>query len=116
MGSTFRRLEYAFRPVTNQTDFLLEDLPVFVTFLLCLFLFVALTMFFGFHMNLVLNAMTTIELREKKNNEDPYIKHRFYVAHIKFDRGKWGTSCTSSVHGTHGCFLFTLGEMEHTRK
>jgi hypothetical protein len=34
--------------------------------------------------------MTTIELREKKNNDDPFIKHRFYVAHIKFDRGKWG--------------------------
>uniref|UniRef100_A0A7S0H4L6 Palmitoyltransferase n=1 Tax=Amorphochlora amoebiformis TaxID=1561963 RepID=A0A7S0H4L6_9EUKA len=90
MGSMFRRLMHAFRPINSPTDFFLEDLPVVVTFFLALFLNVALSMFFAFHINLVVNAMTTIELREKKNNEDPFIKHRFNVAHIKFDKGKWG--------------------------
>jgi len=38
---------------------------------------------------LVLGAMTTIEMREKKNNDDAFVRHRFHVAHVKFDRGKW---------------------------
>eukprot|EP00469_Lotharella_globosa_P016604 CAMPEP_0167824602 /NCGR_PEP_ID=MMETSP0112_2-20121227/8888_1 /TAXON_ID=91324 /ORGANISM="Lotharella globosa, Strain CCCM811" /LENGTH=92 /DNA_ID=CAMNT_0007726589 /DNA_START=887 /DNA_END=1165 /DNA_ORIENTATION=+ len=33
--------------------------------------------------------MTTIELREKKNNSDRFIRHRFLVAHAKFDNGYW---------------------------
>ena len=40
-----------FNAQDDNVDFLLEDLPVCVTFLLCLFLTVAPTMFFAFHMN-----------------------------------------------------------------
>ncbi len=89
MGSMARRLAHAFRPILSQVDFMLEDLPVAIIFILCLFLSIALSMFFAFHMNLTVNSMTTIELREKKNNDDPFIKHRFEVAHIKFDKGPW---------------------------
>eukprot|EP00472_Partenskyella_glossopodia_P006315 CAMPEP_0197524790 /NCGR_PEP_ID=MMETSP1318-20131121/9888_1 /TAXON_ID=552666 /ORGANISM="Partenskyella glossopodia, Strain RCC365" /LENGTH=328 /DNA_ID=CAMNT_0043077829 /DNA_START=138 /DNA_END=1124 /DNA_ORIENTATION=- len=89
LGGMARRLVYAFRPIMNTTTFLLEDLLVLVVYLLCMFLFIALCMFFTFHMNLTLNNMTTIELREKKNNSDPFIVHRFNVAHAKFDNGYW---------------------------
>lgn len=33
--------------------------------------------------------MTTIELKEKKNHEDETVRHRFEVAHIKYDNGYW---------------------------
>lgn len=89
MGSMGRRIAFAFRPVLDESEFLLEDLPVFVIFLLCLFMSLALSMFFCFHLNLTLNAMTTIELREKKNNSDPFVQHRFAVAHLKYDKGPW---------------------------
>jgi len=89
LGGMARRLVYAFRPIMDTTVFLLEDLLVLIVYLLCLFLFIALCMFFTFHMNLTLNNMTTIELREKKNNTDPFIVHRFNVAHAKFDNGYW---------------------------
>jgi len=89
LGGMARRLVYAFRPIMNTTTFLLEDLIVLIVYLICLFLFIALCMFFTFHMNLTLNNMTTIELREKKNNSDRFIRHRFNVAHAKFDNGYW---------------------------
>lgn len=90
LGGMFRRLMYAFRPIINTADFLLEDMPVAIVWLMSLFLFVALCMFLSFHINLTASAMSTIELREKKNNEDPFVVHRFKVAHIKFDRGWYG--------------------------
>lgn len=89
LGGMSRRLGYAFRPILDTNEFLFVDLPVCIIYLLCMFLFIAVCMFFTFHMNLTLNNMTTIELREKKNNTDPYVKHRFAVAHIKFDDGYW---------------------------
>eukprot|EP00469_Lotharella_globosa_P013824 CAMPEP_0167825760 /NCGR_PEP_ID=MMETSP0112_2-20121227/9579_1 /TAXON_ID=91324 /ORGANISM="Lotharella globosa, Strain CCCM811" /LENGTH=332 /DNA_ID=CAMNT_0007727971 /DNA_START=63 /DNA_END=1062 /DNA_ORIENTATION=- len=52
-------------------------------------LFIAFSLFFTFHINLTLNNMTTIELKEKKNNGDRFIRHRFKVAHTKFDNGYW---------------------------
>ncbi len=89
LGGMARRLAYAFRPVLNTNTFLLEDLPVCIVYLLCLFLFIAVSMFFTFHVNLTLNNLTTIELREKKNSEDKYVVHRFKIAHAKFDNGWW---------------------------
>lgn len=90
LGGMARRLVYAFRPILDSSKFMLEDMPVLVVYLLCMFLYIAICMFFTFHMNLTLNNMTTIELREKKNNSDPFIVHRFKVAHTKYDKGYWG--------------------------
>jgi len=48
------RLIAVFAVVRSQMDttvFLLEDLLVLIVYLLCLFLFIALCMFFTFHMN-----------------------------------------------------------------
>jgi len=79
------RLMDAFRPVINYSDFLLHDIPVIITSLFCLLIGVALTVFGSFHLYLTANAMSTIELREKKNVQET--KHRFVVAHLKFDKG-----------------------------
>jgi len=37
------------------------------------------------HLYLTANAMSTIEYKEKKNVQDT--RHRFNVAHLKFDKG-----------------------------
>lgn len=76
-----------FEPITSTSFFLSVDLPIFLIWLLCVFLFVALVIFFSFHMFLVLNCMTTIEFREKKNNAEQSIRHRFLTAHVKYDGG-----------------------------
>jgi len=104
LGGMFRRLIYAFRPIINTADFLLEDLPVVIVWLISLFLFVALCMFLSFHINLTLSAMSTIELREKKNNDDPFVVHRFKVAHIKYDRG-WYSNLVHVLGPTWTWFL-----------
>mmetsp|Transcript_12115 Transcript_12115/g.22093 ORF Transcript_12115/g.22093 Transcript_12115/m.22093 type:complete len:350 (-) Transcript_12115:326-1375(-) len=62
-------------------------LPVVLIYA-CVFMLTPLLLFFmGFHIYLTANAMTTIEYREKKNSEDPYVQRRFQVAHLKFDQG-----------------------------
>jgi len=83
--TTGPRLMDAFRPVISYSDFVLHDIPVIVISLFCLFIGVALTVFGSFHIYLTASAMSTIELREKKNVQET--KHRFTVAHLKFDKG-----------------------------
>eukprot|EP01006_Ploeotia_vitrea_P034441 TRINITY_DN65753_c6_g2_i1.p1 TRINITY_DN65753_c6_g2~~TRINITY_DN65753_c6_g2_i1.p1 ORF type:complete len:339 (+),score=170.02 TRINITY_DN65753_c6_g2_i1:49-1065(+) len=83
----FPRMLRTFRPVLDTSSFVREDLPVVIAFVVCSFLFMALSAFFVFHMNLVMNSLSTIELREKKNSDNEFIQHRWRVAHMKFDRG-----------------------------
>merc|ERR1719215_2590561 len=78
-----------FEPIIDTSYFLQNDLIIFLVWLLCAFLFVALTIFFSFHIFLVFNCMSTIEFREKKNNSEDHVRHRFLVAHVKYDGGKW---------------------------
>jgi hypothetical protein len=87
LGGMLPRLLKVFEPVLDVTYFLQKDLPVALAYTISLFLFCALTTFFSFHIYLTCNAMSTIEYREKKNNRDQDIKHRFEVAHLKYDRG-----------------------------
>mmetsp|Transcript_34925 Transcript_34925/g.48773 ORF Transcript_34925/g.48773 Transcript_34925/m.48773 type:complete len:356 (+) Transcript_34925:81-1148(+) len=61
--------------------------PVVVVYSLALLLTPLLLGFLVFHFYLAMNAMSTIEYREKKNSEDPYVQRRFEVAHLKFDHG-----------------------------
>mmetsp|Transcript_22284 Transcript_22284/g.31160 ORF Transcript_22284/g.31160 Transcript_22284/m.31160 type:complete len:348 (+) Transcript_22284:148-1191(+) len=75
IGSMMRRVLYVFRRA-NSTDFqsysfFVEDIPVLIVFGTCIFITVAFSMFLSFHI------------------KDPFIQHRFRVAHIKFDKGKW---------------------------
>ena len=42
---------------------------------------------FWFHAYLAASAMSTIEYREKKNSDDVYVRRRFQVARLKYDRG-----------------------------
>lgn len=85
LGAMFPRMLNAFGPVLDMHEFLLMDLPVCVVWALCVAIFSALSVFFTFHFFLVLEAMTTIELKEKKNNEDEFVHHRFYVANLKWN-------------------------------
>jgi len=89
LGVLAPRVGHAFRPITSTIKFIAEDLLVLMVYLLCVMLFIAFSLFFTFHINLTLNNMTTIELKEKKNNGDRFIRHRFKVAHTKFDNGYW---------------------------
>jgi DHHC palmitoyltransferase len=82
-----RRLLRTFRPVIDPWYFVGVDLPIIIAYLFSAFLFVALFLFFLFHMNLIINCLTTIEFREKRNSSKEVIQHRWEVAHQKFDRG-----------------------------
>lgn len=62
-------------------------IPASFVYICCLILSGCLLVFFGFHMSLTMNALTTIEWREKKNSKDKYVQRRFQVAHLKFDNG-----------------------------
>jgi len=66
LGTTFIRLIHAFRPVIDIEFFLSRDLMVILACSVCLFITIALGIFLSFHLYLTINAMSTIELREKK--------------------------------------------------
>lgn len=114
----FTRLLRAFRPITDTTTFVMSDLPVIVAFGFALFLFFALFWFFLVHMDYVFNSLTTIEMREKRNSDDPLVKHRWEVSHVKFDRGStfqnfqhifgsawmWLLPIESDLAGTNGTY------------
>jgi len=87
MGAMARRFIKCFRPVLDTNYFLQVDLWVIIAYVLVTFLFFALFIFFCFHMSLVVNCLSTIELREKRNNESKDIHHRWAVAHQKYDNG-----------------------------
>jgi len=88
LGTMFIRILHAFRPVIDVAFFLSHDLLIILAAFICLFMTLALGIFLSFHLFLTLNAMSTIELREKKNVKET--KHRFLVAHMKFDKGYYG--------------------------
>jgi len=87
LAAMLPRLINIFEPVTSNANFMSYDLPIGIAYSACLITFVALSVFFFFHLWLTLNAMTTIEYREKKNHEDADIRRKFQVAHTKFDKG-----------------------------
>lgn len=86
-GAMLRRVIKCFRPVLDTSYFLRADLPVIMGFLLAAFLFLALFIFFLWHMGLVFNSLTTIELREKQNSDKPKVRQQWMIAHQKYDRG-----------------------------
>lgn len=87
MGAMARRFVKVFRPMIDLGEFMRVDVWVFIAYLFATFLFFALFIFFCFHMSLVFNCLSTIELREKRNSENPDVKHRWLVAHQKYDQG-----------------------------
>jgi palmitoyltransferase len=82
------RSYHAFRPIIDVGRFIYQDILACAAFLAVVFVCFALAMFLGFHIYLTMHGMSTIELREKKNVQEN--RHRFEVAHIKFDRGYYG--------------------------
>jgi len=82
LGALFPRLLNVFMPILDVKYFLSKDMVVIIAYVITLFLFITLTMFFGFHLWLVFHAMTTIEYREKSQ-----VKHRFEVSRMKYDYG-----------------------------
>jgi len=83
----FPRFLKVFKPILDVSTFLRVDIPVTIAMVISLFVCTALGMFFCFHIYLTVNALTTIEFREKKNNEDKFVKHRWRIAHVKYDIG-----------------------------
>jgi len=79
------RLVHAFRPIFDWNYFFLRDVPVVIIWAICFVLFWALGFFFVFHLQLTVAALTTIEMREKKNVAET--RHRWEVAHVKFNLG-----------------------------
>jgi hypothetical protein len=89
-----------FEPITDTEYYFTKDALVLVLYLACLALSIVLSIFFGFHMMLVFNSMTTIEYKEKfqprestnqnlspeeRKKEEAGTRHRFDLAHLKFD-------------------------------
>jgi len=87
LGAMLPRLINVFEPISSTHYFVQYDLPIGVAYAACLLTFMALSVFFFFHLWLTLNAMTTIEYREKRNNLDRDVRRRFEVSHVKFDKG-----------------------------
>jgi len=102
--TSFGRFYLAFRPVVHVGYFLLHDIPIIIVFITCVILFFAVGIFLSFHLYLTGAAMSTIELREKKNVQET--KHRFNVAHMKFDRGFCGN--IEHVFGPPYMWLFPI--------
>lgn len=82
-----------FRPVIHWGYFIRMDIPIFFAYSISVMLFPSVGSFFMFHMYLVFNAMTTIELKEKKNSLSEEVHYRYTIAHIKYDRGYWRNFC-----------------------
>jgi len=82
LGALAPRLVNVFQPILDVKYFLSRDMVVVVIYVVSLFFFITLAMFFGFHLWLVLNSMTTIEYREKSQ-----VKQRFRVSHSKYNYG-----------------------------
>jgi len=85
----FWRFYHCFRPIIDFETFIQLDLPIAIAYILCSVLTGALVFFFGFHMFLVLNAMTTIELKEKKRAKNDLVRHAWAMIHLKFDNGQY---------------------------
>lgn len=82
-----------FRPVVQLGSFLMVDLPIFFAYCLCAFIFPNLLAMLVFHTYLILNAMTTIEFREKQMSPRREIFYHYSIALIKYNRGKWKNFC-----------------------
>lgn len=81
------RFQSAFAPVLHHSHFLSMDLHIGLAYALCLLMFAGLSAFFGFHVYMSCNAMTSIERSEKRSSGNEEVAHKFRVAHIKYDRG-----------------------------
>jgi len=118
LGVMARRFIKCFRPVIDIHYFFKADLWIILAYLLATFLFFALFIFFCFHLSLVFNCLSTIELREKRNSDDPGIKQRWAVSHQKYDQGSafgnflhifgswyiWLLPIRSNLAGTNGTY------------
>lgn len=87
IASMLPRFTKVFAPVLDTNYFLRRDLPIALVFGTACLLLLVIGCFFCFHLYLATHAMSTIEYREKKNHSDVEVKHRWAVAHIKYDRG-----------------------------
>mmetsp|Transcript_42134 Transcript_42134/g.82766 ORF Transcript_42134/g.82766 Transcript_42134/m.82766 type:complete len:332 (-) Transcript_42134:146-1141(-) len=84
------RFMSCFRPILDTTYFVTFDLAVVVAYLICGVFSIVLSGFFMFHLYLVANSLTTIEMREKKANTNMAVRHRWKIANLKYDNGYYG--------------------------
>lgn len=87
------RFVHVFRPILHWRYFVFMDFLVFIMYCLTVLIFSNVLPFFLFHVYLVLNSMTTIEMREKQNSDSEEVQHCFKLAHLKYDRGYWKNFC-----------------------
>lgn len=85
LGTMMERFINVFKPMMSVSRFLLEDMPVILSYVICVFLLGALVMFTWYHITLINRALTTIESKEKLNSRDPSIVRRWEIANIKFN-------------------------------
>lgn len=102
----FTRFIQVFRIPSSWLLWWLLDVPVGGLYLVVLLVFTTLTTFFSFHIYLVTQSMSTIELKEKKNHSDPFVKHRWRIANIKYNNG--GFHNLHRVLGTPCLWLLPL--------
>lgn len=81
------RFEKVFEPVLDSANFWWMDFPVALAYGLVLLVFVGLSVFFGFHVWMTTNALTSIERSEKSSSSNPEVLHRFRISRIKYDQG-----------------------------
>jgi len=96
------RLFKVFEPIDDAYYYFTKDALVLLLYLACFALSVALSVFFSFHLTLLFHSMTTIEYKEKyqprentdasltveeRKKEESGTRHRFDLAHLKFDYG-----------------------------
>jgi palmitoyltransferase ZDHHC2/15/20 len=81
------RAWYSIRPILDYAYFFRHDLPVLLVYIICTGMFVSIASFFAFHVYLILNALTTIELREKITSKDPHVQRKSAIANLKYNRG-----------------------------
>jgi hypothetical protein len=73
-----------FKPILSWENFFHYDLPIIISFVICVFLMGALVGFTYYHLTLVAKALTTIEAKEKVNSRDDTIRRRWEIANYKY--------------------------------
>lgn len=87
ISTMVERVVNVFQPIIDLSYFFREDFVVCIIFLMCVFLCAALSAFLVYHLKLIHNAVTTIELKEKSQSKDESVRRRWYVANIKYNLG-----------------------------
>eukprot|EP00474_Spongospora_subterranea_P011042 CRZ11500.1 hypothetical protein [Spongospora subterranea] len=75
-----------------------RDFPIILSCASVICICACLALFFSFHIYIMVNAMTTIEFREKRGSSDPDVRRKSLISRIKFNRGYLGNF--TEVFGT----------------